>query len=68
MHGRHDIIEFDEDVVLKIEPAIAENVAFDPGEEPKIVEFAIELSDRSDLRSQPGGIEPSRGLVLDRVA
>src|ERR1700682_818678 len=64
VHRGYHVIKFREDIVVKIELAVAEDIAFDSGEKPEIVEFAIELSDRGDLRSQPRGIEPAR---LDRA-
>ena len=60
-----DVIELGQDFVVEIERAVAENVALDAGEEPEVFEFAIELSDRRDLRAQPRGIESAR---LDRAA
>src|SRR5450631_1555336 len=65
VHRSYHVIEFGEELVVEIERATAENIALDSGEESEIIEFAIELSDRGDLRSQPRGIEPAR---LDRAA
>ena len=38
MDRGHDVIELGQDFVVEIERAVAEDVAFDPGKEPEVVE------------------------------
>ena len=65
MDRSHDVIEIGQDVVRKIERAVAENVALDAGKKPEVFEFAVELSDHGDLHAQARLIESVR---LDRAA
>ena len=53
MNGCDDEIELAEHVVTKIERAIAQNVAFDAGENAECaVELAIQSANRSGLRTE----------------
>src|SRR5205085_6797434 len=57
-------IQFRQYFVAEIKLAIAQDVAFDPGEEPEPVKALIQFSDRRDLRVQLGCVDSMR---LDRT-
>src|SRR3954469_11585233 len=66
MNGCDDEIELAEHVVTKIERAIAQNVAFDAGENAECaVELAIQSANRSGLRTELRRVDAVR---LDRAA
>ena len=59
MHRSDDVVEFAQRFVVKIERAVAQDVALDSGEKPERVEGLVELANGRDLDAEPGPIEPA---------